>query len=390
MGSLRFMLASTVAGGHAASMFGFAALWILPRSRAVQIFYIISGFLMAMILNEKYPDTPQGNWTFLTNRAIKIFVPYLTILATTILICLASEITTGDALLLRPWFAEAGVMTFSTGAFAALTNLFIVGQEWGYLLIYHGGSLAYALHATSQPPVETQFTIIGPAWTLSLELMFYAMAPFLLRRNLLLLVALAGTSQVIRLICYRAGYFSDATDYRFFPFELGLFLYGSICFRLGRLIPAVGLGFAAVGTAAVILTIVLLPPYLLEHRYKFDACIGLLLPVLLDFGRKARWDRSLSELSYPLYLVHWPVVAVLAMLTTAVTPNAIGTVWAFPCLAVAASMAAAALVERYVVNPIDQWRQARAGFPLGRPATSAIATGRSGASIPARATAPRA
>jgi peptidoglycan/LPS O-acetylase OafA/YrhL len=270
-----------------------------------------------------------------------------------------------------------------------------VGQEWGYLLIYHGGSLAYTLHATSQPPVETRFTIIGPSWTLSLELMFYAMAPFLLRRNLLLLVALAGTSQVIRLICYRAGYFSDATDYRFFPFELGLFLYGSICFRLGRLIPgrlipAVGLGFAAVVTAAVILTIVLLPPYLLEHRYKFDACIGLLLPVLLDFGRKARWDRRLGELSYPLYLVHWPVVAVLAMLTTAVTPNAIGTVWAFPCLAVAASMAAAALVERYIVNPIDQWRQARAGFPLGRPATSAIATGRSGASIAPRAAAPRA
>ena len=390
MGSLRFMLASAVAGGHAASMFGFAALWILPGSRAVQIFYIISGFLMAMILNEKYPDTPRGNWTFLTNRAIKIFVPYLTILATTILICLAAKITTGHALLLQPWFDQAGVMTVSTWAFATLTNLFIVGQEWGYLLIYRGGSLAYALHATSQPPVETQFTIIGPAWTLSLELMFYAMAPFLLRRNLLLLVALACASQAVRLICYRAGYFSDATDYRFFPFELGLFLYGAICFHLGRLMPAVGIRFAAAVTTAVILTIVLLPPSLLEHRYKFDAGIGLLLPVLLDFSRNARWDRRLGELSYPLYLVHWPVVAVLATLTTAVTPNAIGTVWAFPCLAVAVSVAAAALVDRYVVNPIDQWRQARAEFPQGRPAISAIGTGRLAASIAARPAAPRA
>jgi hypothetical protein len=37
MGSVRFLLALAVAGGHAASMFGFGALWILPGGRAVQI-----------------------------------------------------------------------------------------------------------------------------------------------------------------------------------------------------------------------------------------------------------------------------------------------------------------------------------------------------------------
>src|SRR3954452_18786519 len=50
MGSLRFLLALAVAGGHAASMFGFAATWIFPGREAVQIFYMISGFLVAMIL----------------------------------------------------------------------------------------------------------------------------------------------------------------------------------------------------------------------------------------------------------------------------------------------------------------------------------------------------
>jgi hypothetical protein len=38
-------------------------------------FYLISGFLMAMILNGKYADTPHGNWLFYTNRAVKIFAP---------------------------------------------------------------------------------------------------------------------------------------------------------------------------------------------------------------------------------------------------------------------------------------------------------------------------
>ena len=68
-------------------MFGFAALWILPGSRAVQIFYIISGFLMAMILNGKYADTLHGNLIFYTNRLVKIFAPYLIVLSSTVIVC---------------------------------------------------------------------------------------------------------------------------------------------------------------------------------------------------------------------------------------------------------------------------------------------------------------
>jgi peptidoglycan/LPS O-acetylase OafA/YrhL len=147
MGSLRFLLALAVAGGHAASVFGFTAAWIFSGRSAVQIFYIISGYLMAMILNGKYADTPHGNWIFYTNRAVKIFAPYFAILAATIGICLLSKAIFGNALLLNVWFAEAGNMSLSTWAFALLTNAFIVGQEWGYLLIYRAGSLFYDLHA---------------------------------------------------------------------------------------------------------------------------------------------------------------------------------------------------------------------------------------------------
>jgi peptidoglycan/LPS O-acetylase OafA/YrhL len=360
MGSLRFLLALAVAGGHAASMFGFAGLWILPGSRAVQIFYIISGFLMAMILNEKYPNTPLGNWIFYRNRAAKIFAPYLVILTVTILLCLLSKSTTGNALLLQPWFNEPGTMTFSTWAFAVLTNVFIVGQEWGYLLIYRAGSLLYSLHATTELPIEAQFTIIGPAWTLSIELMFYAIAPFILRRNLLLIVALALTSHGLRFFAYHAGYYGEATNYRFFPFELSLFLYGSICFRLSRLLPNFDLRLSATVTAAVVLTIISLPQYLLEHQYQFYFCIGFLLPILFDFSRRTGWDRSLGDLSYPLYLVHWPVIAFLATLTMAVQPSSLGTMWVYPWLAIAASIGTAILINRRVVMPVDDWRQNKA------------------------------
>jgi peptidoglycan/LPS O-acetylase OafA/YrhL len=363
MGTLRFLLALSVAGGHTASMFGFGAPWILPGSRAVQIFYIISGFLMAMILNGKYADTPHGNWIFYTNRAVKIFAPYFAILAVTIAICLLSKALTGNALLLNVWFAEAGLMSVSTWAFAVLTNTFIIGQEWGYLLIYRAGSFFFSLHAFETPPMASQFTIIVPAWTLSIELMFYIVAPFILRRHVLLMAALAYANYRFRFDGYHFGFYSEATNYRFFPFELSLFLYGAICFRLGKfLLPANPKWSGAIAAMACLL--VLAPLKVFQgYQYELYAVIGILLPTLFDFSRRTNWDRSFGDLSYPLYLVHWPVSAIAAAMVGSLQPNSIGTIAAYPILVVMIAIAVSILINRYVVLPIDAWRQARIYAP---------------------------
>jgi peptidoglycan/LPS O-acetylase OafA/YrhL len=60
MGTLRFLLALAVAAAHAAGTFGFAAAGILDGSRCVQMFYVISGFLIALILDRKYENTAKG------------------------------------------------------------------------------------------------------------------------------------------------------------------------------------------------------------------------------------------------------------------------------------------------------------------------------------------
>ena len=62
--------------------------------------------------------------------------------------------------------------------------------------------------------------------------MFYTIAPFILRRHVLPIAALAYFSYFLRFEGYHVGYYSEATNYRFFPFELSLFLY-----RIG-LLPA--------------------------------------------------------------------------------------------------------------------------------------------------------
>jgi peptidoglycan/LPS O-acetylase OafA/YrhL len=353
MGSLRFLLALAVAGRHAAGFFGLAATWIFPGAYAVQRFYIVSGFLMAMILNGKYADTPRGNWIFYTNRIVKIFVPYLAVLAVTVAVCLLSKAATGNALLLENWFTQAGVMTFATWAFAALTNIFIVGQEWGFLLNYRAGSLFYSLQAFSEPPIGSQFTVIAPAWTISIELLFYIVAPFVVRCNILLIAALAYASYYCRFEAYHHGYYSEATNYRFFPFELSLFLYGSLCYRVGQLLPRVNTKWSNWITAAVALAVIATPEYFTKHPYQMYFVVGLLLPNLFDFSRRTGWDRSLGELSYPLYLCHWPILVFAATLL----PSA-SELWA--ALAVAFSVATATIINRFVVKPIDGWRQSRA------------------------------
>ena len=54
-------------------------------SLAVQTFYIISGFYMALILNEKYVTQPHAYRLFLTNRVLRLFSLYCVVVGLTLL-----------------------------------------------------------------------------------------------------------------------------------------------------------------------------------------------------------------------------------------------------------------------------------------------------------------
>src|SRR5437868_7482671 len=129
MGLLRFMLALAVASGHAGGFFSADIYPQVAGNIAVQIFYMISGFLIALILSGKYADTPQGNWIFYSNRAVKIYVPYLAILAVTIVGWLVVYAVSGNAGPLTIFVRDGATMSLGAWAFAAVTNLFLLGME---------------------------------------------------------------------------------------------------------------------------------------------------------------------------------------------------------------------------------------------------------------------
>jgi len=104
------------------------------------------------------------------------------------------------------------------------------------------------------------------------------------------------------------------------------------------------------------ITIIFLPPLFRGSPYELYALIGVALPALLEFSRRHDWDVLLGQLSYPLYLVDWPLGACLASIWIGKNP-------VLPVLTVLSAVAAAALLNRYIVAPVDGWRQARVNTP---------------------------
>jgi peptidoglycan/LPS O-acetylase OafA/YrhL len=138
---------------------------------------------------------------------------------------------------------------------------------------------------------------------------------------------------------------------------LSLFLYGAICFRVGKMfVPNPKL--SALITIGTVLTIciIFVPKYFHADQYQLYAVIGVLLPTLFDFSRRNHWDRALGDLSYPLYLVHLPVAGFATAMIGPGSP-------AYATAAVLLSIGLAAVINRYVVDPVDRWRQARVHTP---------------------------
>jgi peptidoglycan/LPS O-acetylase OafA/YrhL len=107
MGTLRFILAILVAVGHmqiAGGLFG------VGHVIGIKSFFIISGFYMSLILNEKYRNRPVA--AFYTSRLLRLFPLYWIILAATVFAALLISPHPGHLSVfinLSPWKDRMGV-----------------------------------------------------------------------------------------------------------------------------------------------------------------------------------------------------------------------------------------------------------------------------------------
>ena len=102
MGIFRLLLAFSVVVIHSNP----EPTWFMDGKLAVRVFYIISGFYMTLILNEKYIGQNSSYKLFITNRLLRLYPIYWVIL----LLTLITGFTNG---LLDPYFKYFDDMTLS-------------------------------------------------------------------------------------------------------------------------------------------------------------------------------------------------------------------------------------------------------------------------------------
>jgi peptidoglycan/LPS O-acetylase OafA/YrhL len=312
MGLLRVILAIAVVLSHAGQIPGYAAM---PAPTAVQAFYIISGFYMSLVLDGKYASGLRGTLTFYVSRFLRLAPTYWLVASATLVVFLVTRFTFVGPL--PPiWHDYAITPLFAQVALAA-SNVLIFGQDLLALCRLDLGSPTGLVLELGAPPTSipsSRFFLVPQAWSLGVELSFYLLAPLLLRRSGRTVALLCLASVLLRIAGYHWGLDHDPWTYRFFPFELALFLAGNLAYRLGKAggggaggrralgVASMGLalGFAVFGFGAGLPSPV--------APVVFLSALPLCLPWLFGLTARWKWDRWLGELSYPIYLSHFLVV----------------------------------------------------------------------------------
>jgi peptidoglycan/LPS O-acetylase OafA/YrhL len=237
-------------------------------------------------------------------------------------------------------------------------------------LDYQNGALVPVWTSNIQGAYVTPFQVIPQAWSLSLELMFYVIAPFLVRRHWLILVAIIATTYVLRSLGYSNGFNGVGFAYRFFPFEIGLFLAGVLSHRAYALLRSKDVMRIPVSAAigAAFIGVLLVQQYFEPlDGHRFFILVALALPALFDLSRRSRLDGWLGELSYPIYLAHLAVGAVITSLLGSFEQGN----W-FAVGAVAGTVLVSIAYVRFIDAPFERWRQSR--VTRARPAPEALSS----------------
>lgn len=351
-------MAITVIIAHSGTFFGFK---FVGSTGAVELFFIISGFYMTMILNKKYVG--KGSYRlFFTNRLLRLYPIYFAVLSLTFIISIIFGIIYNNWLKLQPFIEYYNLYDMKTLLFLLMTNIVIFGQDLVMFLgIDSNGGLFFTSNFNNTDPVLAKFLLIPPAWSIALELTFYLLAPLLLRRKPLIIILFILISLLIRVIIYfYLGWMNDPWTYRFFPLELALFLFGSLAFRFyENLDEHSRFQYPIIVLFFIIIISFQYFPSMNYYGVNFKNWILYLfsiiaIPYLFKVTKNNKLDSYIGELSYPIYVVHWLIVGFIVRVTDFLNINNYKSV--FPIII---STLMAMLLVKFIDKPMEKIRQMR-------------------------------
>ena len=312
MGILRIVLAISVLLVHSKPFFG---MRLVGGVHAVHAFYIISGFYMSLILNEKYTKQIKNSYQiYIKNRLLRLYPIYWLVLVLTLLLFLYQTYEEQKFNSLNQFIIYSKNINLYNQVFLILTNILIFGQDIVMFigLDFRSGNFYFTSDFHFTNPKLYSFLLLPQAWTLSLELMFYLIAPFLVRRSIITIISIIALTFTARALAISYNLDHDPWNYRFFPFELGFFLLGTISYHIYRKIK----NLQFVDKYSYIAIIILLPLIIFFYWIPLKtlilySAITLLIPFIFHATKKSKLDRLVGELSYPMYISHLLILNLL-------------------------------------------------------------------------------
>lgn len=354
MGLIRLLLAISVVIAHSSSLFG-QTLW--GGELAVELFFIISGFYMALILNEKY-NTPDKTVVFYKNRFLKLFPIYWTILILTILFYFSTYFVFGKGGTLEHIYNNLSNLGFFN-IYVFLSNIFLIGEDLLLFLGFNGNSIVFTkFFSDTAVPLHT-LIIVPQSWTLGLEIMFYLIAPFIARKSMKLIIILLLISIFIKIFLWNIGFVHDPWSYRFILSELSFFIIGMMMYKIyklgfySKIIDNKNLFFLG-------LSLFLLSGYFYydfksildfngvdTFKYMIYLLFVLFLPLLFFQTKDTKIDRYIGELSYPVYIIHIFVIMLVSKISNSINLS---------LLTIVVSILFSMILNKYIQERVEKIR----------------------------------
>lgn len=313
----RFVLALGVLQAH---VLAYGPQWLAPQ--AVFSFFVLSGFLMTLILNESYGFGWEGFFRFAANRALRLLPAYYIVIGLTALYLV----------FVGPMESFTGAIILPRGPIDWINNLVLVSPGAGYRLA-------------------------PTAWSLAVECFCYALLGLYFarsRRRLLLMLVIGAAITLVQIV----GGFGEPEygfrgHYRVLQAGLTPFALGGLAYftREARLLVYSHVKFA-------ILCGLLVANVVAGYWSEFHAFVsGLYICMVLNFalvpmlfGRSAThgWQRALGGIAYPFFLSHRAIGMLIPVYVPAIVDGSFSNAMATALVSIAFSLVMYYGVDRQV------------------------------------------
>lgn len=320
---------------------------------AVDFFFILSGFVISYAYDDRWKK--MSTWQFFKRRLIRLHPMLImgAIIGFAAFAFVGFERWDGTA-------APAGwVMT------ALLLTMFMIPAVPG---------LPYEVRGNGE-----MFPLNGPTWSLFFEYIGNILYALFMRRIstklLTVFTVLLGIAHAWFFIGNASGYDSIGVGWAIneenfligggllrmlFPFSMGMLLARTFKPRKIK---------GAFWICSITLTVLFSVPYIastgsisLNSLYEF-VCIALLFPVIVWIGAcgsagsgiTSKANRILGDISYPLYIVHYPIMYVFYAWLIEKKYYTLGDCWETALLVVISSILLAFLCLKFYDEPVRRW-----------------------------------